>query len=149
MSENVHIPPRVPCQVKDVTSQVSGVIFLFLFIFWPRGGASQCQVSGARCHLSYFFFSFFSFFGQEVELVCKRSGVNKPYLVYFFSFHLGMLVVTAVHQGLSKYLTAKDTRISPTLTNHRRTLSSHGNQLSLQSQSTIQEYKKISVPSIK
>ena len=58
------------------------------------------------------------------------------------------LLTTAVHQGLSKYLTAQDTHISPTSTNQRRTLSSHGNLLSLQSQSTIQEYKTYSVPSI-
>ena len=37
---------------------------------------------------------------------------------------------TAVHQGLSKYLTAQDTHISPTSTNHSRNLSSHGNLLS-------------------
>ena len=55
---------------------------------------------------------------------------------------------TAVHQGLSKYLTAQDTHIILTSTNHSRTLSSHGNILSLQSQSTIQEYKTFSVPSI-
>ena len=57
-------------------------------------------------------------------------------------------VCTAVHQGLSKYLTAQDAHISPTLSNHSRTLSCHGNLLSLQSQSTIQEYKTFSVPSI-
>ena len=50
--------------------------------------------------------------------------------------------LTAVHQGLSKYLTAQDTHISQTSSNHRRTLSNHDNLLSLQSQSTIQEYKK-------
>ena len=50
--------------------------------------------------------------------------------------------ISAVHQGLSKYLTAQDTHISPTSTNHRRTLSSHGNLLSLQSQSTIQKCRK-------
>ena len=55
---------------------------------------------------------------------------------------------TAVHQGLSKYLTAQDTHISPTSTNHSRTLSSYGNLLSLQSQSTIQEHKTFSVPSL-
>ena len=55
---------------------------------------------------------------------------------------------TAVHQGLSKYLTAQDTHISPTSTNHIRTLSSHGSLLSLQSQSTKQEYETCSVPSI-
>ena len=56
--------------------------------------------------------------------------------------------VTAVHQGLSKYLTAQDTHISTTSTNHSRTLSSHGNLLSLQPQSTIQKYKTFFVPSI-
>ena len=55
---------------------------------------------------------------------------------------------TAVHQGLSKYLTAQDTHVSPTSTNHSRTLSSHGNLLSFESQSTIEEYKTFSVPSI-
>jgi hypothetical protein len=52
---------------------------------------------------------------------------------------------TAVHQGLSKYLAVQDTHISPTSTNQSRTLSSHGNLLSLQSQSTIQEHKTFSV----
>ena len=55
---------------------------------------------------------------------------------------------TAVHQGLSKYLTAQDTHISPTSTHHSKTLSSHGNLLSLQSQSKIQEHKTFSVPSL-
>ena len=55
------------------------------------------------------------------------------------------LETTAVHQGLSKYLTAQDTHISQTSTNHSRTLSSHVNLLSLQSQSTIQECKTFSV----
>ena len=40
------------------------------------------------------------------------------------------------------------TNISPTSTNHSRTMSSNGNLLYLQSQSTIQEYKTCSVPSI-
>ena len=64
--------------------------------------------------------------------------ITKP-KVFFLYFHRA--AVTAVHQGLSKYLTAQDTHISPTSTNHSRTLSSHGNLLSLQSQSRIQEYK--------
>ena len=52
--------------------------------------------------------------------------------------------ITAVHQNVSKYLTAQDTHISPTLTKNSRTLLRHGNLLSLQSQSTIQEYKAFS-----
>ena len=43
---------------------------------------------------------------------------------------------TALHQGLSKYLTAQDTRGTPTLTKHNRTLSRLGNLLPLQPRST-------------
>ena len=49
------------------------------------------------------------------------------------------LGATAVHQSLSKFLTAQDTHISPTSTKQSRTLSSHGNLIYLQSQSTMQE----------
>ena len=35
------------------------------------------------------------------------------------------LYLTAVHQGLSQYLTAKDTHISPTSIKHSKTLLSH------------------------
>ena len=52
-----------------------------------------------------------------------------------------LLPVAALHQGFSKYLTVQDTHCSPTPTKHSRTMSSHGNLLSLQSQSTIQESK--------
>ena len=52
------------------------------------------------------------------------------------------------NKALSKYLAAQDTHISPTSTNHSRSLSSYGNLLSLKSQSTIEEYKTFSVPSI-
>ena len=55
---------------------------------------------------------------------------------------------TAVHQGLSKYLNAQETPISPNSTKHSRTLSSHGNLLSIQSQSTIEVYKAFFMPSI-
>ena len=48
---------------------------------------------------------------------------------------------TAIHQDLSKYLTAQDNQISPTSTKPSKALSSHGNLLSLQSQSTMQEWK--------
>ena len=48
---------------------------------------------------------------------------------------------TAVRQGLSKYLTAQDTHISPTSTKHGRNISIHNKILSLRSQSTIQEYR--------
>ena len=48
---------------------------------------------------------------------------------------------TALHWGLSKYLTAQYTQFSPTPTKHGRPLSSHGKLLYLQSLSTIQEYK--------
>ena len=48
---------------------------------------------------------------------------------------------TFTHQSLSKYLTAQDTHFSPTITKRCRNMSSHGNLLSLQAQSTIQETK--------
>ena len=38
---------------------------------------------------------------------------------------------TALHQGLSKYLTAQDTHITPTLTKHNRTPATLGKLLSL------------------
>ena len=45
---------------------------------------------------------------------------------------------TALHRSLSKYLTATDTRGSPTLTKHNRTLARLGNLLYLQPRSTIE-----------
>ena len=47
---------------------------------------------------------------------------------------------TALHRGLSKYLTAQDTRDTPTITKHNRTLVRLGNLLSLQPRSTIKLY---------
>ena len=47
-------------------------------------------------------------------------------------------IITALHRGLSKYLTAQDTYFSPISSKHNRTMSSHGSLLSLQSWSTIQ-----------
>ena len=44
---------------------------------------------------------------------------------------------TALRGGLSKYLTAHDTHLSPTTSKHTRTSSSHGGLLSLQYLSTI------------
>ena len=44
---------------------------------------------------------------------------------------------TALYRGLSKYLTAQDTRGTPTLTKYNRTLTMLGKLLSLQPQSTI------------
>ena len=78
----------------------------------------------------------------------KLSKLNETHRLEEVPMKILQAQVTAVHQGLSKYLTAQDTHISPTSTNHSRTLSSNGNLLSLQSQSTIQEYKTFSVPSI-
>ena len=48
------------------------------------------------------------------------------------------LVIAALHTGLSKYLTALDTRVRLTLTKNCRTLARHGNLLSFQSQFTMQ-----------
>ena len=44
---------------------------------------------------------------------------------------------TALHQSLSKYLTAQDTRGTPTLTEHNRALARLGNLLYVQPRSTI------------
>ena len=44
---------------------------------------------------------------------------------------------TALHQSLSKYLTAQDTRGTPTQTKHNRTLARLGNLLYLQSWYTL------------
>ena len=55
---------------------------------------------------------------------------------------------TAFHQGLSKYLTAQDTHVTPTLTKHSITLARIGNLVSLHTGSTIQLNRAFSVPSI-
>ena len=47
--------------------------------------------------------------------------------------------LTALHQGLSKNLTAQDTHITPTLTKHKQTLARLGKLLFLQQRSTIQK----------
>ena len=52
---------------------------------------------------------------------------------------------TALHLGLSKYLTAQDTLSTPTLTKYDRTVSRLANLLSLQPRLAIK--KKLSVPS--
>ena len=57
-------------------------------------------------------------------------------------------VSTAVHRGLSKYLTAQDTCDTPTITKHNRTLVRLGNLLSLKPRSTIKVNRVFSVPSI-
>ena len=59
-----------------------------------------------------------------------------------------MRIVTALNQGLSKYLTAQDTCGTPTLTKHNRTLARLGNLLSLQPRSTIKVNCIFSVPTI-
>ena len=56
---------------------------------------------------------------------------------------------TALPWVLSKYLTAQDTHVTPTLTKHNRILVRLGNLLSLQPYSTIQLKDLFSVPSIK
>ena len=53
-----------------------------------------------------------------------------------------------LHWGLSKYLTAQDTYFSPTPTKQSRDLSIHGNLSFLQSNSTVEAYTALSVPSI-
>ena len=84
--------------------------------------------------------------GLRITRICSNKEIRNTRLEELSTVLLER--GTAVQQGLSKYLTAKDTHISPTSTNQSRTLSSHVNLLSLQSQSTIQEYKTFSVPSL-
>ena len=55
---------------------------------------------------------------------------------------------TALHLGLSKYLTAQDTRSTPFLTEHNRTLARLGYLVSLQPRSTIKEFFFLPVPRI-
>ena len=57
--------------------------------------------------------------------------------------------VTALHQGSSKYLTAQDTHITPTLTKHSKTSSRLVKLLSVEPQSIIQMNRAFPVPSIK
>ena len=59
------------------------------------------------------------------------------------------LSVTALHRGSSKYLTAQDTHITPTLTKHSKTSARLVKLLSLQPESIIQINTAFSVPSIK
>ena len=65
---------------------------------------------------------------------------NKQNTFWLFSF-LFVLVLTAIHQGLSKYLTAINSHIIPTSTKYSRTLSSHGNLKSILSQSIMQKIR--------
>ena len=76
----------------------------------------------------------------------------KPVL-YYNDLHRTVLQQTvmnvrALHRGSSKYLTAKDTRIPPTLTKHAKTLVRLIKLLSLQPLSIIQIGQAFSVPSI-
>ena len=66
-------------------------------------------------------------------------------LFFFFS----LPHPTALHQGLSKFLTAQDTHSTPTITKHSRTLARIGNLVSLHPGSRIQENRAFPVPSIK
>ena len=53
-------------------------------------------------------------------------------------YHLSYIITPSLHQALSKYLTAQDTRFTPIPSKHIPTMSSHGSLLSPQSWSTIQ-----------
>ena len=52
--------------------------------------------------------------------------------------HQGQPALTALHRGLSKYLTAQDTRFNSTQFKHNKTMSSLGTLLSLRTWSTMQ-----------
>ena len=62
--------------------------------------------------------------------------------------HLFQPQPTALHQGLSKYATAKDTYVTPTLTEHNKTLARLGTLLSLQPRSKTQGKMAVSVSSV-
>ena len=51
-----------------------------------------------------------------------------------------------IHQVLSKYMTAQDTHVTPTLTKHNRTLARIGNLVSLHLGSKIPENRVFSCP---
>ena len=74
----------------------------------------------------------------ESTLLLKSQPWGCPYL----------WVLTALHQSLSKYLTAQDTRGTPTITKHNRTLARLGNLLYIQPRSTIKVNRAFSVPCI-
>ena len=101
---------------------------------------------------NYFLFNFFGFFAPAY---CGPvySSVNEPTVdngggsVTVAVGVSDMWQVTALHRGLSKYLTAQDTHITPTIIKQNRTLARLGNLLSLQPQSTIQINRAFYVPS--
>ena len=66
-------------------------------------------------------------------LTALHWGLSK----YLTAQHTRGTPLTDLHWGLSKYLTAQDTRGTPTLTKHSRTLARLGYLISLQQQSTI------------
>ena len=58
------------------------------------------------------------FVHYEVEITVNSVYTVKGLIIFFSS-----QVFTALHWGSSKYLTAQDTHITPTLTKHDQTLS--------------------------
>ena len=78
--------------------------------------------------------------GQEEQEEAKQWGDSvrsAPWNNLSFIYSITSLVgSTAFHQGLSKYLTAQETRGTPTLTKHKPTLARLGNLLSLKKWST-------------
>ena len=63
------------------------------------------------------------------------------FFVYYKNLRISMAIkATALHRGLSKYLTAQDTHGTPTLTKHNRSLARLGYLLSLKPWSTIKVY---------
>ena len=67
----------------------------------------------------------------------KRSEITPPVIKLTTLHRFMTFFSTALHQGLSKYLTAQDTLGIPTLTKHNRTLARLGYLLSLQARSTL------------
>ena len=76
-----------------------------------------------------------------VKVSAKDGSVWLLPLIYHICCYCFCWQLRVLHYGLSKYPTAQDTHFTSSPTKHSRTLSSHGNLLSLQSQSMKQELK--------
>ena len=141
--------------LNNVTYFIQSILAQYIYVQCSALQCSAVQCSAVHCivlHYSEFQFSSWKCTALHVRAIHynTRTNLHQSALGSSLSFSIKYTLskITAVHQGVSKYLTAQDTHISPTSTNRSSTLSSHGNLLSLQSKSTIQEYKTVSVPSI-
>ena len=94
----------------------------------------MCHMSHVTCHMSRVTY-------KKKKIIIQCGGAFRWRVCY-------QPGLTALHRGLAKYLTAQDTRGTPTPTKHNRALVRLGNLLSLQPGSTIKVKRFFSVPSI-